>query len=190
MQNLSKLLKEESVNGRGRATQGHTRGPNRHGSSPRPHMGRFASSEHVGLERTVPSLEGGYRRSHVSSTSCPHTTYFSRGEKFAPHVFPPMKGRSRAGSRLGTGPTLVSESDLIFPELSPGEVVGNRRIPPDHRTTLMDDHRDRKKTSDWGIHAPTRTRSRDFETGMEKAKTKDVSGLRVGSWHWREKSRF
>ena len=149
-----------------------------YGSSSRPHMGRFASSEHVGLERTVPSLEGVYKRSHASSASRPHTAYFSHGEEFASDVFPPMKGRS--GSRLGTGSTLGSELDLISPESSPGEVVGNRRISPDHRTTFKDDHRDRTQSLVNGFGLGHGHPNRRFETGMEKAKTKGVSGLGVG----------
>jgi hypothetical protein len=157
----------------------------------RSHMGRFASSEHVGIGRAVSSLEGVYKRSHVSTASRPHTAYLSHGDEFAADVFP-LKGRSRAGSRLGTSSTLGSELDLISPESSPGEVVGHRRISPDHRATFMDDHTTRSAPSHTRNSSEHRARahspangfglghghpSRKFEAGMEKAKLKGMSGF-------------
>lgn len=171
----------------------HSRNQSMYGPSSRPHMSRFASSEHVGISRIVPSLEGIYKRSYIPAVSRPHTTYLSHGDEFASDVFP-LKGRSRAGSRLGTGSTLGSELDLVSPESSPGEVVGHRRISPDHRATFMDDHpthsithtrngsdyRDRVHSiaNEFGLgHGHP---SRRFEAGMEKAKAKGMGGLGVG----------
>ena len=159
-------------------------------SSSRPHMSRFASSEHVGMGRSVSSLDGVNKR-YVSAASRPHTSYHSLGDELTSDA---LKGRSRAGSRLGTGSTLGSELDLISPESSPGEVVGHRRISPDHRETFMDDH---------PIHSTLHTRGgsdrgdrahaisngfglghghpgRRFEAGMEKAKAKGVNGFGAG----------
>ena len=161
----------------------------------RPHMGRFASSENVGAGRTASSLDGVYKRSYVSATSRPHTTYHSHGDEFASDAFP-SKGRSRAGSRLGTSSTLGSELDLISPESSPGEVVGHRRISPDHRATFMDDHtarstpahtrnssdiRDRTHSAANGFGLGHGHPSRRFEAGMERATSKVIGGRRVVS---------
>ena len=160
-----------------------------YGSLSRSHMSRFASSEHVGMGRTLSSLEGIYKR----SVSRPHTSYLPHGDEFASDAFPP-KGRSRAGSRLGTGSTLGSELDLISPESSPGEVVGHRRISPDHRATFMDDNpilpiSHTRSGSDRGDRAHTIANgfglgrghpSRRFEAGMERAKTKGVNGFGFG----------
>ena len=158
----------------------HSRNQPTYGSSSRPHMSRFASLEHVGPGRTMSSLEGVYKRSYVSTTtSRPHTAYHSHGDEFASEVFP-VKGKSRAGSRLGAGSTLGSELDLISPESSPDEMVGHRRISPDHRATFMDDHRDRVRSISNGFGLGHGHPSRRFEAGMEKAKVKGVSGLGVG----------
>ena len=160
-------------------------------SSSRPHMSRFASSEHVGMGRAISSLEGIYKRSYVSSTSRSHTAYLPHGDEFASDVLP-LKGRSRAESRLGTSSTLGSELDLISPESSPGEVVGHRRISPDHRATFMDDHTARSTPSHIRHNSEYRVRahstangfglghghpSRRFEAGMEKAGLTGVSEL-------------
>ena len=167
----------------------HSRTHSVYGSLSRPHMSRFASSEHVGMGRTLSSLEGIYKR----TVSRPHTSYLPHGDDFAPDAFP-LKGRSRAGSRLGTGSTLGSELDLISPESSPGEMVGHRRISPDHRATFMDDNpilpiSHTRSGSDRGDRAHTIANgfglgrghpSRRFEAGMERAKTKGVSGFGVG----------
>ena len=162
-----------------------------YGSLSRPHMSRFASSEHVGTGRAMSSLEGVYKRSYGSATSRPHSTYLSHGDELTPDGFP-SKGKSRAGSRLGTGSTLGSELDLISPESSPGEVVAHRRISPDHRATFMDDHtahsalshtrnssdnRDRAHSVANGFGLGHGHPSRRFEVGMEKAKSKGVGGL-------------
>ena len=167
----------------------HSRTHSVYGSLSRPHMSRFASSEHVGMGRTLSSLEGIYKR----TVSRPHTSYLPHGDDFAPDAFP-LKGRSRAGSRLGTGSTLGSELDLISPESSPGEMVGHRRISPDHRATFMDDNpilpiSHTRSDSDRGDRAHTIANgfglgrghpSRRFEAGMERAKTNGVSGFGVG----------
>ena len=174
-------------------SRSHSRNQLIYGSSSRPHMSRFASSEHVAMARTTSSLEGVYKRSYVSTTSRPHTAYLSHGDEFASDLFP-LKGTSRAGSRLGTGSTLGSELDLISPDSSPGEVVGHRRISPDHRTTFVDNHLTRS-TSHTRSSSEHRDRahnlanefglgqghpSRRFEVGMEKAKAKGMSGLGHG----------
>ena len=159
-------------------SRSHSRNHSVYGTLSRSHMSRFASSEHVGMGRTLSSLEGIYKR----TVSRPHTTYISHGDEFASDVFP-HKGRSRAGSRLGTGSTLGSELDLISPESSPGEVVGHRRISPDHRATFMDDHpngSDRGHSIANGFGLGHGHPSRRFEAGMERAKVKGVSGLGVG----------
>ncbi|KAF9647361.1 hypothetical protein BDM02DRAFT_3188027 [Thelephora ganbajun] len=179
----------ERLNG----SRSHSRNQSAYGSSSRPRMSRFASSEHVGIGRTASSLEGVYKRSYVSAASRPHTTYFSHGDEFVSDIFP-LKGGSRAGSRLGMGSTLGSELDLVSPESSPGEVVGHRRISPDHRATFMDDrparsivshtrngsdhdHRDRVHSIANGFGLGHGHPSRRFEAGMEKAKAKGASGL-------------
>jgi len=157
----------------------HSRNQPTYGSSSRPHMSRFASLEYVGPARTASSLEGVYKRSYVSTTaSRPHTAYHSHGDDFASEVLP-VKGKSRAGSRLGTGSTLGSELDLISPESSPGEVIGHRRISPD-RAMFMDEHRDRAHSISNGFGLGHGHPGRRFEAGMEKAKVKGVSGLGVG----------
>ena len=193
-QNLTKLLREENVrvreeNGQLRERLGvleetigvmhrerererererlsesrpHSRNQPTYGSS-RPHMSRFASFEHVGSGRSMSSLDGIHKRAYVSTTSRPHTTYLSHGDEFGADVFP-MRGKSR----LGTSSTLGSELELISPESSPGEMVGHRRISPDHRATFMDDHRDRAHSIGLGYGHP----SRRFEAGMEKARVK------------------
>ena len=61
----------------------HLRGQPTYGSSSRP-TSRFASSENVGLSRTVSSLEGAYKRPYVSPTSRPHTSYLSHGRSLHP----------------------------------------------------------------------------------------------------------
>ena len=174
-------------------SRSHSRNQLTYGSSSRPHISRFASSENVGMSRTVSSLEGVYKRSYVSTTSRPHTTYLSHGDEFASDAFP-LKGTSRAGSRLGTGSALGSELDLISPESSPGEIVGHRRISPDHHPTFVGDHPTRS-TSHTRSSSDHRGRaynlvdefglrqghpSRRFEVGMEKAKAKSMSGLGLG----------
>lgn len=172
----------------------HSRTHSVYGAPSRPHMSRFASSEHVGMARTVSSLEGIYKRPYVPAVSHTQTSYFSHVDEFGSGVFP-LKGRSRTGSRLGTGSTLGSELDLISPESSPGEVVGHRRISPDHRTTFMDDHlihsisrngsdhRNRTHSMGNGFGLGHGHPSRRFEAGMEKAKAKGsgVGGRRVVS---------
>ena len=173
-------------------SQSRTQSP--YGSLSRPHMSRFASSEHVSAGRAASSLDGVHKRSYVSAASRPHTTYFSQGDEFAHDTFP-LKGRSRAGSRLGTGSTLGSELDLISPDSSPGEVVAHRRISPDHRATFMDDyttrstlshtrnssdHRDRAHSAANGFGLGHGHPSRRFEAGMEKTKSKSMSGFGGG----------
>ena len=152
-------------------------------------MSRFASSERVGTGKAASSLDGVYKRSYGSATTFrTHAPYPSYGDDFASDVFP-MKARSRAGSRLGTGSTLGSELDLISPESSPGEVFGHRRISPDHRATFMDDHAALSAPSHIRGDSDHRTDSvvnafglghghpsRRFEVGMEKAKLKGPSG--------------
>ena len=185
------VMRRERERGRERERlRSHSRGQPTYGSSSRPPMSRFASSENVGLGRTVSSLEGAYKRPYVSATSRPHTSYLSHGEEFAPDVFP-LKGRSTAWSRLGTGSTVGSELDLNSPESSPGEVVGHRRISPDHRAMFMDDHptrsishtqnssdhRDRAHGAVNGFGLGRGHPSQRFEAGMEKAKAKGTSGL-------------
>ena len=130
--------------------------PTTYGAS-RPHMSRFGSFEHV--------RSGVHKRSYVSTASRPHTTYLAFGDEFGV-----VRGKSRAGSRLGTSSTLGSELDLISPESSPGEMVGHRRISPDHRATFMDDHRDQTHTISNGFGLGYGHPSRRFEAGMEKAK--------------------
>lgn len=169
----------------------HSRNQSPYPSLSRPYMSRFASSEHVGSGRAVSSLDGVYKRSRVSTTSRPHTSHLSHGDEFASDVFP-LKGRSRAGSRLGTSSTLGSELDLISPESSPGEAVGHQRISPDHRAMFMDDHTARSTPSYTRNGSDIRDRaqnivngfglghghpSRRFEAGMEKAKLKGVGGF-------------
>ena len=149
-----------------------------YGSSSRPHMSRFASAEHVGSGRTVSSLEGVYKRCYFSTVSRPHTAYLLHEDEFASEAFP-LKGKSRAGSRLGTSSTLGPELDLISPESSPDEVVGHRRISPDHRATFMD-HRDRAHSISNGFGLGHGHPSRRFEVGMEKARTIGANGLGVG----------
>ena len=159
-------------------------------SSSRSRMGGFGSLEHVGVGRATSSLEGVYKRSYVSASSRPHTTYPSHNDEYATDTFP-LKGKSRAGSRLGTASTLGSELDLISPESSPGEVVGHRRISPDHRATFMDDHTTLSRTRNGSGHGD-RARSiatgpalghghpsRRFETEMERATLKGAGGLGV-----------
>ena len=214
-QNLSKVLREENVRvreenaqlrerlavleetievmrrERERARLVDSRNQSPYPSSSRPHMSRFASSEHVGAGRTVSSLDGVYKRSYVSDASRPHTSYLSHGDEFASGAFP-LKARSRAGSRLGTSSTLGSELDLISPESSPGEVVGYRRISPDHRATFMDDHTSRSTPSNTWNSSDNRDRAhsiasgfglghghpgRRFEAGMEKANSRGVGGI-------------
>ena len=169
----------------------HSRNHSAYGSSTRPYMSRFGSSEHVGTARTVSSLDGVYKRSYVPAVSRTQSSYLSHCDEFGSDIFP-LKGRSRTGSRLGTGSTLGSELDLISPESSPGEVVGHRRISPDHRATFMDDHlirsisrngsdhRDRAHSVANGFGLGHGHPSRRFEAGMEKAKTKGVSGFGGG----------
>ena len=154
----------------------HSRNQPTYGSSSRQRMSRFASMEHVGLGRTVSSLGGVYKRPYVSTTSRPHTTYHSHGDEFGYNGFP-VKGKSRAGSRLGAGSMLGSELGLVSPESSPGEVVGHRRISPDHRATFMDDHRDRAHSIANGFGLGNGHPSRRFEAGIEMAKAKGVSGV-------------
>lgn len=202
-QNLNKILREENVRVREENAQlrerlavleetvevmrrerersndsrPHSRNHSVYGSSTRPYMSRFASSEHVGMGRTISSLDGIYKR----TAPRPHTSYLPHGDEF---------GRSRTGSRLGTGSTLGSELDLISPESSPGEIVGHRRISPDHRATFMDDDPIRstsngRNDSDHnsianGFGLGRGHPSRRFEAGMEKAKAKGVSGFGVG----------
>ena len=182
------VMRRERERERSSDSRPHSRNQPPYGSSSRPPMNRFASSEHVGLGRTAPSLEGVYKRPHVSATSRPYTAYLPHGEEYASDTFP-LKGRSRAWSRLGTGSTLGSELDLASPESSPGEVVGYRRISPDHRATFMDDHLARsishtRSGSDHRAHSTANGfglgrghPSQRFEAGMEKAKTKGMSGL-------------
>lgn len=160
-------------------SRSHSRNQPIYGSSSRLHMSRFASMEHVGQGRTVSSLGGVYKRPHVSTTSRPHTTYHLHGDEFGYNVFP-AKGKSRAGSRLGAGSMLESELDLGSPESSPGEMVGHRRISPDHRATFLDDHRDRAHSSANGFGLGHGHPSRRFEAGMEMAKVRGVSGLGIG----------
>lgn len=186
------VMRRERERERERARLSDSRSQSRNQSSypslSRPHMSRFASSERVGTGRAVSSLEGVYKRPYAPATSRPHTAY---GDEFASDVFP-LKGRSRAGSRLGTSSTLGSELDLISPESSPGEVVGHRRISPDHRATFMDDytarstpshtrdisdHRDRARNTADGFVLGHGHPGRRFEAGMEKARSKGVSGL-------------
>ena len=169
----------------------HSRNHPVYGSSSGPRMSRFASSEHVGMARTVSSLEGVYKRSYAPTAPRPQTSYHC--DEFGSNIFP-HNGRSRAGSRLGIGSTLGSELDLISPDSSPGEVVGHRRISPDHQETFMDDHltlptshtrngfdhRDRAHSIGGGFGLGNGHPSRRFEAGMEKAKTKGVSGLGIG----------
>ena len=123
-------LSDSRPHSRNQSTYGH--------SLPRPHMSRFGSLDHVGVGRAT-SLEGIYKRSYVPFTSHPYTAYLSHGDGHATDTFP-LKGKSRAGSRLGTASTLGSELDLISLESSLGEMVGHRRISPDHRATFTDDH--------------------------------------------------
>lgn len=154
----------------------------------RPHMSKFTSSEHVGVGRSVSSLDGIYKRPYGPANPRPHTAYLSHMEEFVSDAFPP-KERSRAGSRLGTGSTLGSELDLISPESSPGEVVGHRRISPDHRATFMDDLTARSTPSHTRNGSDNRDRvnefglghghpGRRFEVGMERAKSRGVNGPR------------
>jgi hypothetical protein len=178
----------ERERGRLNNSRPHSRDHSAYGSSSRPHMSRFASSEHVGVSRTLSSLEGVYKRSHVITTSRPHTSCLSHDE-FGSDLFLP-KGRSRAGSRLGTGSTLGSELDLISPESSPGEMVIHRRISPDHRATFMDDdptqaishtrnssdHRDRAYSIANGFGLGHGHPSRRFEAGMERAGARGMGG--------------
>ena len=176
-------LSDSRPHSRNQSTYGH--------SSSRPHMSRFGGLEHVGLGRATSSLEGIYKRSYVSSTSHPHTAYLSHADEYATDTFP-LKGKSKAGSRLGTASTLGSELDLVSLESSLGEMVGHRRISPDHRATFMDDqttlsrtrngsgHGDRARSTASGPALGHRHPSRRFEADMERATLKGASGLGVG----------
>jgi len=141
------------------------------------------------MGKTLFSLEGVHKR----TVSHPHTSYLPYRDKFVSNAFP-FKGRSRAGSGLGTGSMLGSELDLISPESSPGGMVRHRRISPDHCETFVDNnpilpishmwdgsgHGDHAHTIANGVGLGCQHPSRRFEVGMERAKTKGVSGFGVG----------
>ena len=86
----------------------------------------------------------------------------------------------------------MSELDLISLESSLGEMVGHRRISPDHRATFTDDHTTHSRTQNGscnGDRARSTTSgpalghghpSRRSEAEMERATLRGASGLGVG----------